>query len=306
MNKPPTISVIILTSDRPHLLEKALTSIHKQKTQPIEVVIVDGSTQLHKQTVAVIKSHTNTLHIIKRNTKHSIPYGRTLGAKTAHGDIVVYLDDDCVADRKYLAKFQKHFQRDPTLTAVIGRITNSHEDNIYAATQFAYYQRGLNHFFPGLKRAVPLLWGRILDCEVMGIRRSTLLSFGFPERHRRYRNDDVELGLRLVQAGKTIYFDPTIIAHATPRVSFGPLWTAAFWNGYSDACTIDEYKVDLRASPYPTFFPVWFIKEICSAQRFPILQQFYYGLLLIIFPTVSRIGKLWYHVVKFYEYRHHK
>lgn len=299
MNKAPTISVIILTSDRPHLLEKALTSIHRQKTLPIEVVIVDGSTRLHKETVAVIKAHTNTLHIIKRNTKHSIPYGRTLGARTAHGDIVVYLDDDCVADQQYLTKFQQHFRRDPALTAVIGRIKNSHENNPYAATQFAYYHRGLNHFFPGLKRAAPLLWGRILDCEVMGIRRSTLLSFGFPERHRRYRNDDVELGLRLVKAGKSVFFDPAIIAHATPRVAFAPLWTAAFWNGYSDACTAHLYRVNLREAPYPTFFPVWFIQELRSKKSFGITKRIWYALLLLLFPIVSRLGKVWYHIHRY-------
>lgn len=299
MKSTPTISVVILTSDRPHLLEKALTSIHRQQTQPIEVVIVDGSTRFHKETVAVIKAHTNTLHIIKRNTKHSIPYGRTLGAKTAHGDIVVYLDDDCVAHEQYLQKFQQHFKRDPDLTAVIGRIKNAHENNVYAATQFAYYHRGLNHFFPGLKQAAPLLWGRILDCEVMGIRRSTLLSFGFPERHRRYRNDDVELGLRLIKAGKSVFFDPTIIAYATPRVALVPLWTAAFWNGYSDACTAHLYHVNLKEAPYPTFFPVWFIHELYSKTSFGITKKMWYALLLLLFPIVSRLGKAWYHLHRF-------
>lgn len=302
----PTISVVILTSDRPHLLEKALQSVHRQTVLPIEVVIVDGSTRLHKETIATIKAHTRTLHIIKRNTRHSIPYGRMLGAKTAHGDIVVYLDDDCVATPTYLSSFLRHFRRNPALTAVIGRIKNTHDTNVYAATQYAYYHRGLRHFFPTLRSTEPLRFGRILDCEVMGIRKDTLLAFGFPERHRRYRNDDVELGLRLIQAGKRIIFDPNITAWATPRTALLPLVTAAFWNGLSDACTADIYHVDLRASPYPTFFPAWFIREIGSAQRFTLLQRCQYALLLILFPTVSRIGKLWYYVINFYERRHHK
>lgn len=305
MEKPPTISVVILTSDRPQLLEKALYSIHRQTCMPIEVVIVDGSTRLHKETIATIKKHTRTLHIIKRNTKHSIPYGRMLGAKTARGDIVVYLDDDCIADPTYLSSFRRHFIKNPNLTAVVGRIKNTHEKNVYAATQYAYYDRGLRHFFPTLTNTEPLSFGRILDCEVMGIRKQTLLTFGFPERHRRYRNDDVELGIRLVGAGKQIVFDPNITAWATPRTSFGPLMTAAFWNGLSDACTTNVYRVDLRASPYPTFFLTWFIKEVHSKHIFRIKKKILYGILLILFPTVSRLGKLWYYLTP-YENRNHK
>ena len=305
MKKSPSITVVILTSDRPELLAKALDSIHRQTVKPIEVVIVDGSTHLHKETIAIIKPHTKTLHIIKRNTKHSIPYGRMLGAKTAHGDIVVYLDDDCVADNDYLSFFRRHFERDPSLTAIVGMIRNTHEHNIYAATQYAYYLRGLKHFFPSLRMKEPLRFGRILDCEVMGIRKQTLLAFGFPERHRRYRNDDVELGLRLIEAGKHILFDPKITAWATPRRSLTPLLVAAFWNGHSDACTSDIYKVNLRSSPYPTRFISWILAEVRGRKDFSSTQKLAYFLLLIAFPTVSRFGKLWYYMTKEYENRNH-
>lgn len=298
MKNTPTISVVILTSDRPHLLEKALASVHRQTIKPIEVVIVDGSTRLHRETIAVIKKHTKTLHIIKRNTRHSIPYGRMLGAKAAHGELIVYLDDDCVADPSYLSRFRHHFQKQPALTAVIGRITNAHKTNIYASVQFAYYQRGLSHFFPSQQTYEPVKFGRILDCEVMGIRKNILLEFGFPERHRRYRNDDVELGLRLIKAGKSVIFDPCITASASPRTALIPLWIAAFWNGHSDACTSDIYRVNLRESPHPTFFPVWFIREVYSQTGFSPLKKMGYAAALISFPVVSRIGMLWYYLTK--------
>lgn len=298
MNKPPTISIVILTKNRPQLLEKALTSIHRQTVKPIEVIIVDGSTRLHRETIAVIKKHSKTLHIIKRNTKRSIPYSRMLGAKTAHGELIVYLDDDCAADPSYLSTFRHHFQKQPALTAVIGRITNAHRTNIYASAQFAYYQRGLSHFFPSQLTHEPMKFGRILDCEVMGIRKKTLLEFGFPERHRRYRNDDIELGLRLVEAGKSIIFDPRITATASPRTALIPLWIAAFWNGHSDACTSDIYQANLGESPHPTFFPAWFIREVRSQTGFSPLKKIGYTAVLLSFPVISRIGMLWYHLAK--------
>lgn len=291
-----TISVVILTNDRPHLLQKALTSVQRQTVAPIEVVTVDDSSILHKETVEVIKAYTKALPIIKRNTEHSISYGRSIGMSSAHGDIIVYLDDDCEAKPSYIIKFRDHFQNNPRLTAVIGRIINALPDNVYASTQYAYYDRGLRRFFPTLDRVEPLTWGRILDCEVMGIRRNKLRAFGFPDRNRLYRNDDVELGLRLTKAGEQIFFDPSIVALASPRTALIPLWIAAFWNGYSDACTAALYKVNLRAAPYPSFFPTWFFSEIQSKKNFSHLKKLHYGLLLLSFPTVSRIGKLWYFV----------
>ncbi len=291
---PPTISVVILTNDRPHLLKKALMSIKRQTLSPIEVVTVDDSSVLHKETVEVIKAYTNALPIIKRNTEHSISYGRSIGMKASHGDIVVYLDDDCEATPSYLKKFRDHFRNDPQLTAVIGRIRNGLPDNVYASTQYAYYDRGLRRFFPTLDRTEPLTWGRILDCEVMGIKRTKLIHFGFPDRNRLYRNDDVELGLRLTNENERVIFDPGITATAYPRTSLIPLWVAAFWNGYSDACTSVLYHVNLRLAPYPSFFPSWFLSEIRSKTNYPLMKKLQYGLLLLSFPTVSRIGMLWF------------
>ena len=295
-DKKLTISVVILTNDRPLLLKKALHSIRRQTVPPIEVVTVDDSSVLHKETVEVIKAYTKALPIIKRNTEHSISYGRSIGMKSAHGDIIVYLDDDCEAAPSYLKKFTAHFQNNPSLTAVIGRIKNAIPDNVYASTQYAYYDRGLRRFFPTLTHTEPLTWGRILDCEVMGIRRSKLMAFGFPDRNRLYRNDDVELGLRLTRADEQVLFDPSIVAYASPRTSLIPLWIAAFWNGYSDACTSALYKVNLRDAPYPSFFPIWFIREVRSKNTFSLLKKLHYALLLLSFPTVSRIGKLWFYL----------
>lgn len=303
MNKstPPTISVVILTNNRPHLLKKALTSINNQTIKPIEVITVNDSSTLLKQSVSVIRNNTTTVPLIKRNSKHSISYGRSIGMKAARGDIVVYLDDDCEASSTYLRKFRDHFSKNPKITAVIGRIINALPDNVYASTQYAYYDRGLRRFFPTLDRIKPLTWGRILDCEVMGIRRNKLNAFGFPDRDRLYRNDDVELGLRLIQAKEYIIFDPSITAHASPRTSLKPLWTAAFWNGYSDACTENLYNINLRLAPYQSFFPTWCIKEIQSKHTFSIWKKIGYFFLLLSFPTVSRIGKVWYYTKTTYE-----
>ncbi len=294
----PSVSIITLTKDRPALLDAALTSIEKQTVRPLEVVIViDDTPEYHDRTLSVLKRHRRSLHIIRRNIKHSITYGRTVGMRASHGDIIVYLDDDCEAEPGYLEKFTRHFQRNPGLAAVVGRITNAHPDNPYSATQYAYYDRGLRRFFPDLTRPAPLVWGRIVDCEVMAIRRHVIGALGFIERHRRYRNDDVDLGLRLMERKSAVLFDPTIIAQARPRTTLRALWSAAFWNGFSDAGTTRAYHIDLRAAPYPDSFLRWYPQAV-TGSPFRGIRRIWYALLLLSFPAVSRTGELWYRLTQ--------
>lgn len=289
-------SVVVVTADRPNLLGRCLASLYQQTTKPIEVIVVDGSKN-PQQTKQVVKRWTGRLLLAWiRDTKRSIPYARDLGAKYSHGDLVVYLDDDLAAEKTYLARMQQNFSRDTHLTAVIGRIKNAYQDNPYARTHFAYYNRGLRHFFSTLNRPAPLTSGRIVDCEVMGIRRSVIRTVGFPRHPSGFRHDDVELGLRLIQSGKKILFDPAIIAWTAPRTALLPLWDMAFREGYWDKYIETLYRVDLRAAPHRSLFLPWFWKEVQSQKTFPLLKKIWCALLLLSFPTVSRMGKAWYYV----------
>lgn len=286
------VSVIVLTHDRPTLLQQSLHSLVHQDQPPDEVIVVDSSRHTRRQTDHVIKSFTHSLPIQKRYTAGSIAYSRWLGAKAAHHPLVIYLDDDCQAAPNYLALFLTHFVKNSNLAAVMGRIKNSIPENPFAATQYAYYEKGLYEYFPARTPAL-LTHGRILDCEVMGIKKNVLLSLTPPRRHPRYRNDDVEIGVRLVASGHRIIFDPHIIAAATPRRTFMPLITTAFWNGFSDAETERYMHIALHEAPYRKWFLPWCIDTI-RRSPYTRTKKLYFVLLLLIFPTVSRIGKVWY------------
>lgn len=292
---PLTISVIIVTSDRARLLDGCLASLESQTVAPIEIIIVDGSMRAHL-TTSVVKRWIHRLPIILlKDTKHSIPYARDLGVKKSRGDIIVFLDDDLAASPNYLARMHTHFKKDPALDAVMGRIENRLPDNPYAATQFAYYVRGLRQHFPSMNAVQPVISGRMLDCEVTGIRRRLVTRLGFLwPRPAHFRHDDVELGLHLISIGATIRFDPHIRVGAYPRTALIPLWIAAYWNGYFDAYIEDHNDIRLRDCPYPSRFLSWLPKEIASKKTYRVGKKIFYGWLLISFPTISRIGKIHY------------
>ncbi len=293
-SKPLSISVVVLTADRPELLNRCLATIAAQTVKPKDVMIIDGSTKPHATRV-ITKRWLGKLPLAyRKDARHSIAAARNLGAAMSHGDLVIYLDDDLAADRNYLLRMRKHFVRDTHLAAVMGRITNALPENVCASTQYAYYERGLRQHFPSFKKKQKITSGRILDCEVMGIRRSIVTRIGFlGGRPFHFRHDDVELGLRLMATKASVTYDPAIVASAYPRSTLWSLWTAAFWNGYSDAYIEKLYVIDLRASPHPSKFLPWFWRQILSKSHFRVWEKIFYGLLLLSFPAVSRIGKLW-------------
>jgi glycosyltransferase involved in cell wall biosynthesis len=282
----PTISVVVLTRNRPKLLSQCVNSLLNQTIKPLEIIIVDGS-------ASTPEVRLGSLIKVLHDTKHSISSARNLGAKNAHGDIIVYLDDDLVASKDYLSRIRKHFIQDPTLAAVTGRITNALPDNIYAATIYAFYLRGLTRMYPSLSKAQPLTSGRMLDCEIMGIRKKIIQTTPFPERSSGHRHDDVELGLLLIRARKHIVFDPTIVAKAYPRTSLVSYIDAIFRDGYWNAFIEKMYTVNIRAALYHLPLLPWIFKTV-RLSGFSPLRKIQFGILLLSYPVISRIGKLWY------------
>lgn len=284
----PTISVIVLTRNRPALLTQCVNSLCNQTVTPLEIIIVDGSSQASTPGV-----RPDTRITIIRDTKHSISYARNLGAKIARGDIIIYLDDDLVAPRDYLFRMRKHFIQDPALAAVTGRITNALSHNVFAATVYAYYQRGLTRMYPFLSKPQPLSHGRMLDCEIMGIRKNILQKIPFPVRPAGHRHDDVELGLLLIRAHKRVIFDPTIVAKAFPRTNLISFINAIFRDGYWDAFIEKTYRIRVRAATYKLPFFPWVVDTVRQS-KFSLFQSIYFCLLLLSYPLISRIGKRWY------------
>lgn len=302
MNQSPTISVVILTNDRPTLLRKALTSLVHQTKKPHEVIIVNDSRKLKHETLKVIGEFQSLHPIIIRNTGHSIASGRSLGLAASHKTHVVYLDDDCEADRRYVERFVSHFEGKAAPHAVIGHIRNARPDNLYAAVQYAFYDRGIRQHFRDLTTPSPLCCGRMLDAEVLGIQKSVVAHAKFPERHSKYRNDDIDLGVYLLKRTCSVVFDPRIFAWSTPRLSLLSLWNAAFWNGFSDALTVHEYRINIRNSHYPLPFVGWVLEQY-KLTRFRGIYKIMYVVLLASFPFVSRIGMVWSLIP--YEDRNH-
>jgi predicted nucleotidyltransferase len=116
-----TISVTIVTRNRAPLLRKALQSLVEQERAPDQVVIVDNAST--DDTAAAARSFQDRLKMTLITERQvGIPIARNTSLKHCTGDIVALLDDDCIADRRWLAEIEEPFLRDPHIAAVGGKL----------------------------------------------------------------------------------------------------------------------------------------------------------------------------------------
>jgi glycosyltransferase involved in cell wall biosynthesis len=102
----PHISVVVATRNRPSYLEHLLESLRSQTLGPtrFEVVVVDDASG--PETAQVLDRHQSrgglALRTIRRETSRGPAAPRNDGWRAAAGAVVAFVDDDCVADRRWL------------------------------------------------------------------------------------------------------------------------------------------------------------------------------------------------------------
>jgi len=91
--KTPTVSVIIPTYNRAHLIGKAVKSVLNQTYQDFEIIVVDdGSTD---NTEEVMKSFNNfKIRYICHSDNRGISVARNIGIRASRGEYIALLDSD--------------------------------------------------------------------------------------------------------------------------------------------------------------------------------------------------------------------
>lgn len=93
MIKNPTVSVIIPTYNRAHLIDKAIKSVLKQTYQDFEIIVVDdGSTD---NTGEIVKRFPDfRIHYICHANNMGVSEARNTGIRASRGDYIALLDSD--------------------------------------------------------------------------------------------------------------------------------------------------------------------------------------------------------------------
>ena len=200
----PYFSIIIPTLNEEQYLPKLLQSLARQLDKDFEVIIVDAQSEdktlpVARQFIALLR-HVQILTSRRRNPA----YQRNLGAKTAHGKYLVFLDADTSIPSNFLSQIH-HYLLDQNpkcefLTTWIKPDTTQESGKILAILYNIIMEttNSINR---------PMLGGFNII-----LKKSTFLKVGM-FNHRVQLSEDHDLAKRLVDTGAkfTILKSPQII-----------------------------------------------------------------------------------------------
>lgn len=152
----PSISVIVMTLNRPAPLRRCLASLARQTLAPgaFEVVVVDTSDRPVDDVLETFAGRLRLIHHVGPNL--GVAGNRNTGVALARGTVVAFLDDDCVADPRWLEQITTAVEARPHVL-VGGLVENPHPTNpVAVAGQIITH--GVDAFFnpPGREpRFVP-------------------------------------------------------------------------------------------------------------------------------------------------------
>ncbi|WEX91234.1 glycosyltransferase [Sinorhizobium garamanticum] len=120
------ISVIIPHLNQSEALSFCLKSLCCQEglRQPVEVIVVDNGS---KAKPTAICSSFPAVRLLSQPTPGPGP-ARNLGASQAIGEILAFIDADCIADADWLGEIERRFSENPEIAVLGGDVRIAYQD----------------------------------------------------------------------------------------------------------------------------------------------------------------------------------
>lgn len=212
------ISVIIPHLNQPEALASGLAALNAQQgvSLPYEIIVVDnGSHQLPTE----ICSRYDKVVLLVQPVPGPGP-ARNLGAASAKGDILAFIDADCIAAPGWLAAMEQHFNEAPDDTLIGGDVRILQREpgrptmleayeSVFAFRMKKYIEE---KGFTGGGNLAVRSWVFRKVGDFLGINIA----------------EDTEWGLRASAMGYRVRYEPRMIVHHPARRNFPEL--AAKWD----------------------------------------------------------------------------
>ncbi|HTC94571.1 MAG TPA: glycosyltransferase [Terriglobales bacterium] len=214
------MSLVMATCNRAGQLDQALDSLNRQSvaSKLFEVIVVDNGS--NDSTEAVVQSYLKKQPHWKyiREPKPGASAARNAGVRACRAPIVLFLDDDIVADPELIEQHLKSQQESPAV-AVLGQVRFpwkgtespffwclSRHPELYQSFQFPDSQNVPFQYF--------------YTCNLSLPRSFFDQGNGFDEEFTASGFEDTELGYRFVNAGFRIVFNEKASALHNVRTTF--------------------------------------------------------------------------------------
>lgn len=198
------ISVVIPTYNRYDCLADTLEALRRQVGCGFEVVVVD-QTPLRRR--RELEATGFALHWFLQE-EPSASAARNLALREAHGEVVLFLDDDVIIDDpSFLMKHLRHYEN-PRVVGVAGAAPHIGQAMNLRRHRF-FREGGLGWaYFPSNQCCQA--WLRVGRSNNLSVRRDAAIACGGMDEQfeKGAHREEADFGLRLTRDGRRILYDP--------------------------------------------------------------------------------------------------
>ncbi len=199
----PAASIVVPAYNSKDTIAACLTALSNQDTDlDYEVIVVESSGDGAGD---IIREQFPLVQLIQSPTRLYAGAARNLGAQNARGELLCFIDSDCIAEEHWLAKMWKaHW--DWHCSAVSGSIENANPETSVSVA--SYMNEHSDYFAYGKPRFVDYSPSGNVSYKAHIFRKYG----GFDGNAMLY--EDLMFGRMLSRAGEKLLFDPDIrVAH---------------------------------------------------------------------------------------------
>ncbi len=287
----PEVSVVIPVYNRPHEIQKCLTSLEAldYPADKIEVIVVDDGSR--DCTAAMVRRFDARLIVQPYNRGQSA--ARNTGVRVARGEIIAFMDSDCIAKPQWLRDLVPYFQ-DPRVALVGGFV-----DAYYRKKRMDRYEQACSALNMGPQTAM----GRGENCVFyvptcnMLVRKDVYAQAGGLDDRLRV-GEDVDLCWRLMAAGHHLLYIPKGAVAHKHRNSLLPGLLRRFDYGTSEAVLYARFPKVTKQFPWQ---PTGFAMILAGAAA--LATQSWLWLVLMAVLASIETGCKWYQLERKFSIR---
>lgn len=193
-----------------------------------EIIVVDGMSDDRTREIVTGLSGTTPGLTMLDNPARTVPHAMNIGILAAKGETVIRLDGHAEMTPGFMTNALRELAAHPECACVGGPIENVDLDEgaaVISGAMSSLFGVGNARFRTGGTEGY-------VDTVAFGVyRKADLLAVGLFDEDL-VRNQDDELNFRLLQAGRKIWFSPSIRSRYYVRSSLGKLARQYFQYGY--------------------------------------------------------------------------
>ena len=214
------VSVLMPVLNEEGTLRDAVASVLDQEGCDVEVLVIDGCSADRTAAIATDLAHKDSRVRVLSNPAVTIPAGLNVGLRAARGVHVARIDGHAQVSTGYLKAALDWLEADPRLAAVGGRRIGVARTRVGRSIGLALSSpygvgNSINHYSPHRQ---------LTDHATFGVYRAEIARAVGGWDEALPVNEDVDFDHRIIAAGHTIGYEPTMVIDWHVREKLGGLF----------------------------------------------------------------------------------